>query len=103
MSPLRTDFNKFPKGIPQLSTIHYQLSTRAQPYKGNLQLVADDLAADGLGQAGAEFHDPGVLVRRGTVLDIVLDFLLQLIGRLLAGNQHDAGLDHLTTDFIGIG
>ena len=46
-----------------------------------LQLVADDLAADGLGQLVAEFHDARVFVGRGVLLDVVLDFLFQLLRR----------------------
>ena len=42
----------------------------------NLKLIADDLAADCLGQFIAEYNDSGILIRRGMELNIVLDFLL---------------------------
>ena len=42
-----------------------------------LQLLADDLAADGLGQGLPELHDSGVLVGCSAALDVVLDLLLQ--------------------------
>ena len=68
-----------------------------------LQQFADDLAADGLGQALPELHNSGVLVGSGAALDVVLNFLLQLVGALGALHQHNAGLDHLAANLIGSG
>ena len=67
------------------------------------QLGANDLSADGLGQFLLELHDPGILVGRRMALDIVLDLFFQGVCPLSSLYQDNAGLDHLTADFIGGG
>ncbi len=42
----------------------------------HLQFVANDLTADGLGQFVTEYHNTGVLIGCGMLLDVVLNFLL---------------------------
>ena len=68
-----------------------------------LKFISHDLAADRLGQLRAELHNPGILIRSGVGLDVILDLLLHLFRTLDAGNQNDAGLDDLAADLVGRG
>ena len=81
----------------------FEGTENAVPPKTVLQFVADDLAADGLGKLLAEFHNAGIFVRCGMELYVLLNLFLQLLGTLGAGDQYDAGLDHLATDLVGSG
>ena len=62
------------------------------------ELIAHDLAADRLGQLVAEDDDARVFIRRGVMLDIVLDLFFERLGRLRALRQDDARFDDLTAD-----
>lgn len=46
------------------------------------ELASDDLAADGLRELFFELHNSRILIRRSMLLDVVLDFLLQLLRAL---------------------
>ena len=64
------------------------------------ELASDDLAADGLRELFFELHNSRILIRRGMLLDVVLDFLLQLLRALGALDEHDAGLDDLPAHLV---
>ena len=66
------------------------------------QLASDDLTADGLRELFFELHNSRILIRRGMLLDVVLDFLLQLLRALGALDEHDAGLDDLPAHYGAI-
>ena len=55
-----------------------------------------DLAGYGLGQLIPEHHNPGILIRRGMLLDIVLDFFLQFLGTFV-NDQYETERMHLFT------
>ena len=74
---------------------HLQLLGAAHGVAGADQLALD-LAGDGLGQFLHKFHDAGVLVGRGDLLDVLLQLLLELLAGQVALGEHDGGLDHLT-------
>ena len=54
-----------------------------------MELVSLNFTADGLGQRLAEGHDAGILIGRGMLLDVVLDFLLQRVVAGLALDKDD--------------
>ena len=47
-----------------------------------LELVALDLAADGFGKFIAENNNTGILIRRGMLLNVVLNLFFEFLGRL---------------------
>ena len=67
----------------------------------NLKFFTDDLAANGLRQAFLKLHDTGVLVGRGTGFDVLLNGFTQLVSAHKILDQHDACLDHLSTQLVG--
>src|SRR5439155_26926654 len=61
------------------------------------QLDAPDLPAHRLRQRVHELDRPRIFVRRGDALHVVLQRTDELVTRLMAGMQHDEGLDDLAT------
>src|SRR5512132_1078830 len=63
---------------------------------------AADLAGDGLGQLDGELDLAGVLVGRGDGPAVLLELADQVLGALVAGDQHDIGLDQLAALGVGL-
>src|SRR5438445_7985413 len=67
------------------------------------QLDPADLAADRLRQLADELDLPGVLVRRGDRLHVLLEVRRQLVGGIVSGRQHDERLDDRSAHGIALG
>ena len=68
-----------------------------------LQLISDNLAARCFGKLVLENNDSRIFIRCGVLLNIGLDFLFELLGRLRAFSQDNGSLNDLTSYFIGSG
>ena len=64
-------------------------------------LLSSYLTRDGLGKAFNEFDLAGVLIGSGMRLDVILNFLNELVARLLVLGKNDSSLYDLTSRFIG--
>src|SRR6266568_9101334 len=67
------------------------------------QFDAANFATDGLGQCRDELDLARILVGCGDALDVLLEFLHQLRGGLIARCQNDKRLDNGATYFVGAG
>ena len=68
-----------------------------------LQLISDNLAARCFGKLVLENNDSRIFIRCGVLLNIGLNFLFELLGRLRAFSQDNGSLNDLTSYFIGSG
>ena len=64
------------------------------------EVLAPDLAGDGLRERVHELDDPRILVGCGHLLDMVLDLADQRLGRVDAGFDDDEGLHHEAADIV---
>src|SRR4029453_13285767 len=66
------------------------------------ELDPADLAGDGLGEVVGELDLAGVLVGGGDGAAVLLELADQVLGALVAGRQHDEGLDQLAALGVGL-
>src|SRR5215510_1087043 len=67
------------------------------------QFDAANFATDGLGQFRNELDLTRIFVGGGDALNVLLEFLYQLWGRLIARRQNNERLDNSATYFVGAG